>query len=95
MGKNQRRAAHEGRAPYDGLPWLTEEELLATPGLEAVAIETEVRKHDIEDFAFRGIICGKPFRRQILRKFENYDGIFGLFLAPEELDFDLCASFLA
>jgi predicted dehydrogenase len=26
--------------PYDGLPWLTEKELLATPGLQAVMVET-------------------------------------------------------
>ncbi len=26
---------------YDGLPWMTEEELFATPGLQAVAVETD------------------------------------------------------
>ena len=29
-------------APYQGLPFMTEEELFATPGLEAVAVETDV-----------------------------------------------------
>ncbi len=52
----KRRAAHEGRAPYDGLPWLTEEQLLATPGLEAVAIETEVR--DLVPTATRAVRAG-------------------------------------
>jgi predicted dehydrogenase len=38
------RREREGREkPYAGQKWVTEEELLATPGLEAVAVETEVR----------------------------------------------------
>lgn len=32
----------ERSADYAGLPWLTEEQLLNTPGLQAVAVETEV-----------------------------------------------------
>jgi predicted dehydrogenase len=37
------REREGGQKPYRGQRWLTEEELLATPGLEAVAVETEVR----------------------------------------------------
>ena len=35
-----RRAAEKNRA-YDGVRWMTEAELLATPGLRAVVVETE------------------------------------------------------
>jgi predicted dehydrogenase len=34
------RFAGDDLAPYDGLKWLTEEELFATPGLQAVTVET-------------------------------------------------------
>jgi predicted dehydrogenase len=34
------RFAGDNLAPYDGLKWMTEEELFKTPGLEAVAVET-------------------------------------------------------
>ncbi|HVJ67861.1 MAG TPA: gfo/Idh/MocA family oxidoreductase, partial [Caulifigura sp.] len=39
----EQRTRVEKSAAYAGLRWLTEEELLATPGLKAVAVETEVR----------------------------------------------------
>jgi len=39
----ERRAAESRDALYGGTPWLAEEELLRTPGLQAVAVETEVR----------------------------------------------------
>lgn len=39
----QLRKRAENAAPYRGLKWMTREELLATPGLQAVLIETEVR----------------------------------------------------
>lgn len=39
----QRRAAAQQEKSYQGLAWMTEEELLNTPGLQAVAVETEVR----------------------------------------------------
>ena len=39
----EQRERKRSEKPYRGLKWLTEEELLATPGLEAVAVETEVR----------------------------------------------------
>ncbi len=34
------RSAGDNLAPYEGLTWMTEEELFATPGLQAVAVET-------------------------------------------------------
>ncbi len=39
---NQRDAVRE-RKTYQGLTWMSEEQLLAIPGLQAVAVETEVR----------------------------------------------------
>src|ERR1700712_84949 len=36
------RAAAEKSKEYAGLTWLTEEQLLASPGLQAVAVETHV-----------------------------------------------------
>lgn len=36
----QRREAAKGRAPYKDVRWLSEDELLATPGLQAVDVET-------------------------------------------------------
>lgn len=36
------RAHAENIAPYRGLPWMTRDELLATPGLQAVLVETRV-----------------------------------------------------
>lgn len=38
----QRRRAGEKASTYRGVPWLTEEELLGTKGLKAVAVETAV-----------------------------------------------------
>jgi len=38
----QRRRIAEQSATYRGLRWMTEDELLATPGLQAVAVETTV-----------------------------------------------------
>ncbi|MCK5804058.1 MAG: Gfo/Idh/MocA family oxidoreductase [Lentisphaeria bacterium] len=34
------RYAGDNLAPYEGLPWMTEDELFNTPGLQAVAVET-------------------------------------------------------
>lgn len=38
------RARAEKEPAFQGLPWLTQEQLLATPGLDAVLVETEVRR---------------------------------------------------
>lgn len=38
-----RRAEVQNRDPYQNLPWLSESELLSTKGLQAVAVETEIR----------------------------------------------------
>lgn len=51
-----RRARVEKSAAYAGLPWLSEAELLSTPGLKAVAIETEVR--DLLPTAARCVSAG-------------------------------------
>ena len=40
----QRRARAEKSRTYAGLPWMTEEQLLNTPGLQAVAVETAVQE---------------------------------------------------
>ena len=37
------RSAAERSAAYQGLPWLTRDQLLRTPGLQAVLVETQVR----------------------------------------------------
>lgn len=39
----QRRTALEKQAAYQGVSWMTEDQLLNTPGLELVCVETEVR----------------------------------------------------
>jgi predicted dehydrogenase len=39
----ERRRLAETQAVYRGLPWMTEEQLLNTPGLEAVVVETVVK----------------------------------------------------
>jgi predicted dehydrogenase len=52
-----RRARYEAVAPYAGVPWMTEKELLQTPGLQAVAVETEVR--DLVPTGARCIAAGK------------------------------------
>lgn len=51
----RRRA--ESQATYRDLPWMTQEQLLNTPGLEAVMVETEVR--DLLDTAETCIQAGK------------------------------------
>ena len=53
----ERRAAAEKSATYAGLKWLTEEELLGTPGLQAVAVETEVK--DLLATGARCVAAGK------------------------------------
>ena len=53
----QRRAAAEASKTYAGVPWLTEEQLLNTPGLQAVAVETEVK--DLVSTGARCITAGK------------------------------------
>ena len=50
-----RRAAEKNRA-YDGVRWMTEAELLATPGLRAVVVETEVK--DLLSVAGRCVAAG-------------------------------------
>ncbi|HEX3870416.1 MAG TPA: Gfo/Idh/MocA family oxidoreductase [Pirellulales bacterium] len=52
----KRRESCEGSEPYGGLKWMTEEELLNTPGLEAVAIETQVK--DLVPTATRAVTAG-------------------------------------
>lgn len=51
------RAAAEQSKAYAGLPWLTEAQLLASPGLQAVAVETHVG--DLLATAQRCIDAGK------------------------------------
>jgi predicted dehydrogenase len=50
------REAARQQATYRDLPWMTEEELLNTPGLQAVAVETAVR--DLVPTAARCITAG-------------------------------------
>ena len=52
-----RRAQLENSPTYAGLSWMTEEQLLAAPGLQAVAVETEVK--DLLATAARCIAAGK------------------------------------
>ncbi len=52
-----RRAAATRNKTYAGLKWMTEEELLNAPGLQAVAVETEVK--DLVPIAARCIAAGK------------------------------------
>lgn len=51
-----RREAMKNRAPYKGLPWMDEAELLAHPGLQAIAVETDV--FDLVPTARRCIAAG-------------------------------------
>ena len=53
----QRRATAEKSRPYAGVPWMTEEQLLHVPGLQAVAVETEVK--DLLATAARCIAAGQ------------------------------------
>ena len=52
-----RRTAAEKTETYGGLAWMTEEQLLNTPGLQAVAVETAVK--DLVPTAARCIAAGK------------------------------------
>jgi predicted dehydrogenase len=52
---DQRKRVQQADA-YTGVPWLSEEELLKTPGLKAVAVETEVR--DLVPTATRCVKAG-------------------------------------
>lgn len=51
------RKAAANAAPYKGLAWLTRDQLLATPGLQAVLVETRVR--DLLDNAEACVKAGK------------------------------------
>ena len=53
----QRRAAAEKSKTYADLAWMTEEQLLNAPGLQAVAVETDVK--DLVPAAARCIAAGK------------------------------------
>jgi predicted dehydrogenase len=53
----ERRAAAEKSATYADLKWMTEEELLNAPGLQAVAVETAVK--DLVPTGARCIAAGK------------------------------------
>jgi len=53
----ERRARAEKSKTYAGLPWLTEEQLLNTTGLQAVAVETAVK--DLVPTGARVIAAGK------------------------------------
>ncbi|MCG8601718.1 MAG: Gfo/Idh/MocA family oxidoreductase [Verrucomicrobiales bacterium] len=52
----KRREAMSGQKPYAGLPWMTEKELLATEGLQAVAVETDIP--DLVPTAMRALESG-------------------------------------
>jgi predicted dehydrogenase len=51
------RGQAERQEAFRGLPWMTEEQLLATPGLEAVLVETHVR--DLLATAEKSVAAGK------------------------------------
>jgi predicted dehydrogenase len=53
----ERRAKAEQSKTYQGLPWMTEEQMLNTPGLQAVAVETKVK--DLVPTGARCIAAGK------------------------------------
>jgi len=53
----QLRARAEGQAAYRDLPWLTTEQLLNTPGLQAVLVETDVPQ--LLDTAEQCVAAGK------------------------------------
>lgn len=53
----QRRARAEKSPTYAGVPWMSEEQLLNSPGLQAVTVETEVK--DLLATAARCIAAGK------------------------------------
>ena len=43
------RRKAESQAVYQGLPWMTQEQLLNAPGLELVLVETRVRPTDVPE----------------------------------------------
>jgi Predicted dehydrogenases and related proteins len=51
------KAAYGGHSAYQGLRWMSGDELLATPGLDAVLVETD--EHDLVAAAMRCIRAGK------------------------------------
>jgi predicted dehydrogenase len=51
------RAVAERDETFQGVPWMTQEQLLGTPGLQAVLVETEVR--DLLSTAAAAIAAGK------------------------------------
>ncbi|HWA99538.1 MAG TPA: Gfo/Idh/MocA family oxidoreductase [Pirellulales bacterium] len=51
-----RRERLSQQPPYAGLPWMTEEQLFAAPGLQAVAVETAVR--ELVPTALRSVEAG-------------------------------------
>jgi predicted dehydrogenase len=53
---DKRRAALQNSSTYSGLKWMSEDELLGTKGLQAVAVETEVR--DLVPTAARCVAAG-------------------------------------
>jgi predicted dehydrogenase len=52
----ERRAAVQGQAPYAGQRWMTEDELLSSTGLQAVAVETAIA--DLVPTAMRCLRAG-------------------------------------
>jgi hypothetical protein len=55
------RKRAEAQAAYRDLPWMTQEKLLQTPGLEAVMVETRVR--DLLNTAEACVTAGKHIHR--------------------------------
>jgi predicted dehydrogenase len=53
----ERRSKLENSKTYGGVPWMTEEQLLNAPGLQAIAVETLIR--DLVPTAARCIAAGK------------------------------------
>lgn len=52
------RKKHENSSTYKGLPWMTEEQLLNTAGLQAVAVEVDSGDERVLDIAGRCINAG-------------------------------------
>ena len=57
----QLRNAAQTRDPYRDLNWMTREQLLNTPGLQAVLVETQVR--DLLDHAAVCVAAGKARKK--------------------------------
>uniref|UniRef100_UPI0032175A88 Gfo/Idh/MocA family protein n=1 Tax=uncultured Draconibacterium sp. TaxID=1573823 RepID=UPI0032175A88 len=53
----KQREKHENKGLYKDLPWMSTEELMAIPGLQAVSVETE--EHDSLPYAIRCVKAGK------------------------------------